>query len=44
MRGGFVECMLDYPEALHDLHADYLLLHVKTKIRCTHFLPIADFF
>ena len=29
--GCFVECTLDYPVALHDLHADYLLAPVKTK-------------
>ena len=30
--GCFVECTLDYPQALHDLHADYPLAPVKTKI------------
>ena len=30
--GCFVECTLDHPEALHDLHADYPLAPVKTKI------------
>ena len=30
--GCFVECTLDYPEALHDLHADYPLAPVKTEI------------
>ena len=30
--GFFVECTLDYPVILHDLHADYPLAPVKTEI------------
>ena len=30
--GCFVECTLSYPNALHDVHDDYLLAPVKRKI------------
>ena len=39
--GCFVECTLDYPEALHDLHADYPLAPVKTKITYDMLSPYA---
>ena len=39
----FVECTLDYPVALHDLHADYLLAPVKTKITYDKLSPYAQF-
>ena len=41
--GCFVECTLDYPEALHDLHADYPLAPVKTKIMYDMLSPYARF-
>ena len=44
--GCFVECTLDYPEALHDLHADYPLAPlapVKTKITYDMLSPYARF-
>ena len=41
--GCFVECTLDYPEALHDLHADYPLPPVKTKITYEMFSHYARF-
>ena len=41
--GCFVECTLDYPQALHDLHADYPLAPVKTKITYDMLSPYARF-
>ena len=41
--GCFVECTLDYPEARHDLHADYPLAPVKTKITYDMLFPYARF-
>ena len=41
--GCFVDCTLDYPVALHDLHADYLLAPVKTKITYDKLSPYAQF-
>ena len=41
--GCFVECTLDYPVALHDLHADYPLAPVKTKITYDTLSPYAWF-
>lgn len=41
--GCFVECTLDYPAALHDLHADYPLAPVKTKITYDKLSPYARF-
>ena len=41
--GCFVECTLDYPVTLHDLHADYLLAPVKTKITYNKLSPYAQF-
>ena len=41
--GCFVECTLDYPPALHDLHADYPLAPVKTKITYDMLSPYAWF-
>ena len=41
--GCFVECTLDYPEALHDLHVDYPLAPVKTKITYDMLSPYARF-
>ena len=41
--GCFVECTLDYPEALHDLHADYPLAPVKTKITYDSLSPYCRF-
>ena len=38
-----MECTLDYPEALHDLHADYPLAPVKTKIMYDMLSPYARF-
>ena len=40
---GWVECTLDYPVALHDLHADYPLAPVKTKITYDKLSPYAQF-
>ena len=37
------ECTLDYPEALHDLHADYSLAPIKTKITYDMLSPYAWF-
>ena len=39
----FVECTLDYPEALHDLNADYPLVPIKTKITYDMLSPYAQF-
>ena len=41
--GCFVECTLDYPEALHDLHADYSLAPFKTKNTYEMLSPYALF-
>ena len=41
--GCFVECTLDYPVTLHDLHADYPLAPVKTKITYDKQSPYARF-
>ena len=41
--GCFVECTLDYLVALHDLHADYPLAPVKTKITYNKLSPYARF-
>ena len=41
--GCFVECTLDNPQALHDLHADYPLAPVKTKITYNMLSPYARF-
>ena len=41
--GCFVECTLDYPEALHDLHPDYPLTPIKTKITYDMLSPYARF-
>ena len=41
--GCFVECTLDYPVALHDLHVDYPLAPVKTKITYDKLSPYARF-
>ena len=41
--GCFVECTLDYPKALHDLHADYPLAPIKTKIMYDMLSPYAPF-
>ena len=41
--GCFVECTLDYPQALHDLHADYPLAPIKTKITYDMLSPYARF-
>ena len=41
--GCFVECTLDYPEALHNLHADYPLAPVKTKIMYNMLSPYSRF-
>ena len=38
-----MECTLDYPQALHDLHADFPLTPVKTKITYDIFSPYAQF-
>ena len=42
--GCFVECTLDYPEALHDLHADYPLAPSRPRLPMTCCLPMPDFF
>ena len=41
--GCFVECTLYYPVALNDLHADYPLAPVKTKITYDKLSPYARF-
>ena len=41
--GCFAQCTLDYPQALHDLHADYPLAPVKTKIMYDMLSPYARF-
>ena len=41
--GCFVECTLDYPEALHNLDADYPLAPIKTKITYDMLSPYAQF-
>ena len=41
--GCFVECTLDYSVTLHDLHADYPLAPVKTKINYDKLSPYARF-
>ena len=41
--GCFVDCTLDYPEALYYLHADYPLAIVKTKITYDMLSPYARF-
>ena len=41
--GCFVQCTLDYPEALHDLHADYPLAPVKTKITYDSLSPYSRY-
>ena len=38
-----MECTLDYPQDLHDLHADYPLAPVKTKITYDMLSPYAQF-
>ena len=41
--GCFIECTLDYPVTLHDLHADYLLAPWKTNITYDKLSPYAWF-
>ena len=41
--GCFVECTFDYPEALHDLHADYPLAPVKARVTYDMLSPYAKF-
>ena len=41
--GCFVKGTLDYPVALHALHADYPLAPVKTKITYDKLSPYAQF-
>ena len=41
--GCFIECTLDYPVVLHDLHVDYPLAPVKTKITYEKLSPYAQF-
>ena len=42
--GCFVECILDYPQALHDLHTDYPLAPSRQRLRMTCCLLMPGFF